>query len=84
MCIFMSEHARIRCKQQGIDENSVIRQLSNVPNFEGKMRWVVKEGAVIMKRLKRNKVVITTVIGNGKLDDKRKQRSSKKRYIGCL
>ena len=64
--IFIPDHARQRCEQSGVSVGFLIREISQIPNIEGEIRWRTSKGVIILKKSSTGKIVVNTFIARFK------------------
>ncbi|WP_091154046.1 hypothetical protein [Paenibacillus sp. 453mf] len=70
--IIFTNHANIRCKQQGINPESLKYELRDVPKFNGEVRWITAHAIVKLESKGKNIAIVKTVISKRKYKDSRK------------
>jgi hypothetical protein len=70
MRIKISEHARTRLKECGVGVGYLIKEISSIPNIQGKLRWMTKFGVIVVERVNENLILVKTFIARYKYHGK--------------
>lgn len=73
MKIRFSEHSIQRCEESNVNWRSLAKEVSGL-NFTGKIRWMTKDGVVVMEQTKRGVIVVKTFIAKHKFKGKQYHR----------
>lgn len=68
--IKVSDHVRVRCKQCNIRVGYLIKEISPLPNVQGKLRWMTDKGVIIIERVNEGLILIKTFIARFKYKGK--------------
>ncbi|WP_223879746.1 hypothetical protein [Paenibacillus spiritus] len=66
MRIKVSEHARMRALESNVEVGYLVKQVSNIPNVKGKLRWMTDLGVIVLERVNDNLILIKTFIARYK------------------
>jgi len=69
--IKVSEHAKLRCEQSNVGVGYLIKMISSIPNFQGKLRWMTEKGVIVIERVNEGLILIRTFIARFKYKGKR-------------
>lgn len=64
--IKVSEHARTRCSQSHVPVGFLIKEVSQIPKFKGKIRWMTKLGVIVIEMVNEGLILIKTFIAKFK------------------
>lgn len=66
MRIKISEHAQTRLNECSVKAGYLIREISSIPNIQGKIRWMTKFGVIVVERVNDNLILVKTFIARYK------------------
>lgn len=76
MHVIFSDHAKLRCKEQGISQGYVYREVKNMPPITGRVHWRTRhKHMLVVDRKNESTILVVTVVSN----KKQRELSSKKR-----